>query len=720
MNEEEIFHQALSRSHPEERKAYLEQACAGNAALRASVEALLRANIGASGFMDSPAPAHGATLDKPHDTERSGTVIGPYKLLEQIGEGGFGVVFMAEQQEPIGRKVALKVLKPGMDTRQVIARFEAERQALALMDHPSIAKVYEAGETSCGRPYFVMELVKGIPITDFCDQNQLPPRDRLELFVHVCQAVQHAHQKGIIHRDIKPTNVLVTLQDDAPLVKVIDFGIAKAMGQQLTDKTLFTNFAQLIGTPLYMSPEQAALSNVDVDTRGDIYSLGVLLYELLTGTTPFDKERLKEAGYDEIRRIIREEEPAKPSTRISTLGQAATTVSTQRKSDPRRLSQLLRGELDWIVMKALEKDRDRRYETAGAFAVDVQRYLHDLPVQACPPSALYRCRKFARRNKVVLAITTCMLAALALGSGLATWQWRIAEARHVQAVQAAEKRAKAEAVAKAINQFLIKDLIGAASPEEARGRKITVEEVLDKGAANIDSAFPDQPEVEAAVRMAIGQTYRSLALYPEAEQHVKRALALRQEFLGLEHPDTLETLKVIGQIWIYQGRYAEAEQLDRQTLETVRRVLSVEHRLALDLEHDIALAVREQGRWKEAEVLFQHCLQMRKRVLGEEDQDTLETMTSLAFLLGERMGKWRDAEPLARRCLEVREAVLGKNNPSTVQAADNLHGVLLTEGKWKDCSNGGCGAKDGGPPLYARNWNSWKRATCYPRPPTSW
>jgi tetratricopeptide (TPR) repeat protein len=414
-----IFLEALDCKGADELLRFLEQACGADGVLRARVEELLRAHQDAGAFLGG-AEKQEATRDQ-CGAERPGTIIGSYKLLEQIGEGGFGLVFMAEQQQPVRRKVALKVLKPGMDTRQVIARFEAERQALALMDHPNIAKVLDAGETGSGHPHFVMELVKGVPITDYCDQNRLTTRERLALFPHVCHAVQHAHHKGIIHRDLKPSNVMVTLHDGVPVVKVIDFGIAKALGQQLTDKTLFTGFAQMVGTPMYMSPEQAQLSGLDIDTRSDIYSLGVLLYELLAGVTPYDRERMRTVGYDEIRRIIREEDPPSPSTRLSTLGQAAVTVSAERHSDPKRLCRLLRGELDWIVMKALDKDRNRRYETANELGRDVDRYLNDEPVAACPPSTWYRFRKFTRRHKAGLRITAAAVLVLLLAGAGVSW-----------------------------------------------------------------------------------------------------------------------------------------------------------------------------------------------------------------------------------------------------------------------------------------------------------
>jgi serine/threonine protein kinase/Flp pilus assembly protein TadD len=479
LNVRSIFGEALERSSAEERAAYLDETCRGDTQLRQRVEELLAAHEQAGGFLQGTGPSLAAALALA-PSGAPGTLVGPYRLIELIGEGGMGVVFLAEQEQPVRRRVALKIIKPGMDSRQVIARFEAERQVLAMMDHPNIARILDAGVTGegtrnqasavrnqesgarsqgsgvrsqessgqrehltpdpCplppgrGRPFFVMELVHGVAITQYCDDHCLTPHERLGLFIDVCQAVQHAHQKGIIHRDIKPSNVLVTLPEQAesgasPVVKVIDFGVAKAMGQRLTEQTIYTGVAQIVGTPPYMSPEQAAVGGLDIDTRSDIYSLGVLLYELLTGTTPFDRQRLRHASYDEMRRIIREEEPLRPSAQISTLGQRDTTVCERRHSDPRRLSQAFRGELDWIVMKCLEKEPNRRYETAGALALDLRRYLRDEPVHACPPSAMYRLRKFARRNKPALAVAAVVFLALLTLAGSIGWQMRGTAAR---------------------------------------------------------------------------------------------------------------------------------------------------------------------------------------------------------------------------------------------------------------------------------------------------
>jgi len=461
-----LFDAAVEIESTVERQAYLDRACGDDRELRQKAEALLAAYGNAESFLESPPAAFARTILTHPLAEKPGTVIGPYKLLEQIGEGGFGYVYMADQQAPVRRRVALKIIKPGMDTKEVLARFKAEQQALALMDHANIARVLDAGATEAGRPYFVMELVRGVPITEYCDQNTLAIHERLDLFVQVCHAVQHAHQKGIIHRDIKPSNVLVTMQDARPLPKVIDFGVAKAIDRPLTQETLFTRFAEMIGTPVYMSPEQAAMTSLDIDTRSDIYSLGVLLYELLTGSTPFDKTRLKEAAFDEIRRIIREEEPARPSTRISTMGKTAVAVAAHRHADPTRLSQLIRGDLDWIVMKALEKDRTRRYETANSLALDVERYLADEPVQACPPSILYRVRKFVRRHRGAVFAASAVFLALVAGIIGTTWQMLRATDAETQAVRAAQRTQ----VALAEEQVALKDKVAALATSEKSER----------------------------------------------------------------------------------------------------------------------------------------------------------------------------------------------------------------------------------------------------------
>jgi serine/threonine protein kinase len=424
-----IFLNALEIASSEARRAYLLAQCGNDQSLRADVEELLQHHEQIAAIGESTSVS---STTFPPSLEHPGTQIGPYKLLQQIGEGGMGVVYMAEQTQPVQRRVALKVIKAGMDSRQVIARFEAERQALAVMDHVNIARVLDGGTTEHGRPYFVMELVHGVPITQFCDDQRLTPRQRLELFVPVCQAIQHAHQKGIIHRDIKPSNVMVTLYDGQPVPKVIDFGVAKATEQKLTERTLFTQYGTMVGTLEYMSPEQAEMSALGVDTRSDIYSLGVLLYELLTGSTPLTHKRIREAAYGEIIRLIKEEEPPKPSTRLTDSGEALASISANRHTEPAKLAKLVRGELDWIVMKTLEKDRNRRYETANGFAMDVQRYLADEPVLACPPSAMYRFRKFVRRNKAALTTAAVVGLAVLLAVGSFGWMARDQQLRHTR------------------------------------------------------------------------------------------------------------------------------------------------------------------------------------------------------------------------------------------------------------------------------------------------
>ncbi len=458
--EKSIFLDALDIESPRDRAAFIEAACQGDPQLLASVSALFQEHERASSPIDQPI-AQGMRLlpgnmdetrslsSQPrHSQQALGTMIGPYKLMEKIGEGGFGIVYVADQQEPIRRRVALKIIRPGTESREVLSRFDAERQAIALMDHPNIARVFDAGETDTDQPYFVMELVRGAPLTAFCDGQKLDMTERLRLFVTICHAVQHAHQKGIIHRDLKPSNILVTIQDGRPLAKVIDFGVAKAIGQSLTVKTIYTRFASMVGTPAYMSPEQAEMSNVDVDTRSDIYSLGVLLYELLTGSTPFAPDRLQSVGFDELRRIIREEEPPRPSTRLSTLNnERASTVAANRRLDPGKISSSMKRDLDWIVMKAIDKDRSRRYSTAGALAQDVSRFLMDQPVEARPPSAQYRFWKFARRNKVAISTASMVAGALIVGIAISLWQARVAIRERDEKELALQQARAAEATA---------------------------------------------------------------------------------------------------------------------------------------------------------------------------------------------------------------------------------------------------------------------------------
>jgi len=677
VNELDIFSAALDLPSLEKRAHYLDEACGDNWALRRRIEELLASHAEVASFMKVPAPAELATVDDPI-IERPGTVIGPYELLEQIGEGGFGVVFMAEQSQPIRRKVALKVLKPGMDTKQVIARFEAERQALALMDHPNIAKVLDAGQTSSGRPYFVMDLVKGLPITEYCDQSQFTPRERLELFSHVCQAVQHAHQKGIIHRDIKPSNVLVTRQDGASLVKVIDFGIAKALGQQLTDKTVFTGFAQLIGSPLYMSPEQAALSNVDVDTRSDIYSLGVLLYELLTGTTPFDQKRFKEAGYDEMRRIIREEEPPRPSTRISTLGQAATTISKERKSDPGRLSQLFRGELDWIVIKALSKDRNQRYESASAFAADVQHYLNNEPVQACPPSSWYRFRKFVRRNRgPVLAASLVLLALVAGVIGTS-----VGLLRTKQAQQTSQRRLLQVEKANEILGSIFKGLHPEAVGRAGKPLQVVLGERLDQATAQLEGEVIGDPLAVARMQMTLGESQLGLGYAQKAILLFSKARTTFTDQLGLDDPDTLTSMNFLALGYLEAGQLNLALPLFEETLERRKTQLGPDHHDTIESMNNLALGYVHAEKHDQAVALFEETLKRMKANCPPDDPDTLMVMNNLGMSYYYQGGVRLDlALPLLKDTFNRRKRKLGPDDPDTLQSMNNLALALQAAGK---------------------------------------
>ncbi len=680
--EEAVFEAALQLPVGE-RAAYLDQTCAGDADLRRRVEVLLGAFERAGGFLKQPAVTRSAdspTLLIP-PTEKAGDRIGRYKLLQQIGEGGCGIVYMAEQVEPVRRRVALKVIKLGMDTKSVIARFEAERQALALMDHPNIAKVLDAGATDTGRPYFVMELVHGIKITDYCDQNNLPTRERLDLFVLVCQAIQHAHQKGVIHRDIKPSNILVTSNDGVPMPKVIDFGIAKATQQPLTDKTLFTAFEQFIGTPAYMSPEQAEMNASGIDTRSDIYSLGVLLYELLTSQTPFDSKALLQAGLDGIRQIIREQEPVRPSTRLSTmLAGELTTTARHRHAEPPKLIRLVRGELDWIVMKAMEKDRSRRYETANGFAKDVQRYLADEPVVACPPSAVYRFQKLFRRNKLAFAAAGAVVAALLIGLAVSTWLLFQEKAARQRAV-AAETKAHTEASkSQQVAEFL-KKMIQGVGPSTALGRDTKMlREILDKTAEHVGRDLKDQPEVEAELRFTIGEVYWALDENDKAEKMHRQALALRRKFPGDDNALVATSINRLVWVLFSQGSMTEAESLSREALAMRRRLLGGEHPDLASSLNTLAQVLGAEGRLDEAEPLQRQALAMYRKLFGDDNREVTVSLNNLAKMLVSR-GKASEAELLSRDALRIRRKLFGNEHAEVATSVNDLALILYHERK---------------------------------------
>ena len=589
--------------------------------------------------------------------------IGPYHLLQKIGEGGMGEVWVAEQHEPIRRTVALKVIKLGMDTRQVVARFEAERQALAVMEHPAIAKVLDAGTTASGRPYFVMEYVKGERITDYCDRQRLSTADRLALFVKVCEGVQHAHQKGIIHRDLKPSNVLVAIQDGQPVPKIIDFGIAKATAHHLTEQTVFTELGLLIGTPEYMSPEQAEMTGLDIDTRTDIYSLGVLLYELLTGTLPFDREALRERALDEIRRTIREVDPPKPSTRVTQMGPALTEAARKRLTEPARLAGQLRGDLDWITMRALEKDRTRRYDTAMGFANDLRRHLANEPVSAGPPGAAYRAGKFVRRHRFGVA-TAAALVLLLVGFSvtMAVQARRIARER--------DRAVAAEKTATQVSAFLV-DLFRISDPTGTKGATVTAREILDRGAGQVDRDLRSQPLVQASLMDTLGRVYDSLGLFDRAQPLLEASLATRRRLLGAEHLDVAASLVANGTFWFHKGDFDRSEPMQKQALAIRERLLGPEAPEVAASLNNLGTLNLGRGRYDEAQRLMERALQIQERTLPPDAPELATSVNTLGAIAYRRSDRAR-ARELWERTLAMRERTFGPEHPYVAQTLNNL------------------------------------------------
>ncbi|MFN7669673.1 MAG: tetratricopeptide repeat protein [Planctomycetota bacterium] len=672
----------------EARTAALDRACKGDAALRAMVDALLAAERAAGGGGPPPAPA--AMVANPAAraaagagpcgaavaAERPGAQIGRYQLLEQIGEGGMGTIWLAEQREPVRRRVALKIIKLGMDTKQVIARFEVERQALALMDHPNIAKVFDAGATESGRPYFAMEHIKGVPIVAYCDREKLSTTERLQLFTSVCHAIQHAHGKGVIHRDIKPSNVLVTLHDGVPVCKVIDFGIAKATGGELTAKTLFTEHHQIVGTPAYMSPEQAEFGGLDVDTRSDVYSLGALLYELLTGTTPFDVRGLLQSGYDEMMKAIREVDPHKPSTRISSLGDTGTGTALLRRVEPRKLSVLLRGDIDWIVMKCLEKDRARRYEPANGLAMDIRRHLAGEPVLAAPPGVGYRLRKFARRHWAKLAVAGLFGLAL-VGGAIGT------TVGMVRAV-AAQERADVEARKAASAARFALSFFHGINPDVARGADTTLlSRILDDARQRVATELADQPEVEAQIRATLGRAYTSIDRFDDAGRELAAAELLCLRSFGEQDRRTIDVRRSLGGLLSRRGRDVAAAALQQATVAQANQALGAQDRAALTAQSELGDDLMRQGKYRDGEALLRATLAEQRRLFGADDADSLRTQVVLGQLLNQ-LGHGGEACELLQQALDRQQQALGPDAPAVIRTLDALGTALRHAGRGAD------------------------------------
>jgi eukaryotic-like serine/threonine-protein kinase len=622
---------------------------------------------------ESPSSEPDATLDSSgpsSSAELRATVefksIGPYRLIKKLGEGGMGLVWLAEQTAPVHRHVALKLIRAGLYDDSILQRFRAEQQSLAVMNHPAIAKVFDAGSTSEGQPYFVMEYVDGPSITRYCDAKKLSIRERLELFIKVCEGVQHAHQKAIIHRDLKPSNVLVTELDGKPVPRIIDFGIAKAVSSQTSpDQTMFTQAGVLVGTPGFMSPEQADPNIIDVDTRTDVYSLGVILYAVLTGMLPFDTEQWKKKPFDEVLRQLREVDPPSPSMRLRTEKETATAAAEHRGTEPRHLVNLLHGDLDWITLKAIEKDRTRRYGTPSELAADLQRYLNNEPVLARPASAGYRLQKYARRHRLGVSVAAAAVVLLVA--------FAITQAIQLRRITRERDRANR------ITDFMT-SMFKVSDPSESRGNTITAREVLDKASTGINQGLRNDSELQATMMSVMGAVYMNLGLYPTAQSLLERASTTRQQVLGPRNPDTLTVNDQLAWVYFYEGRYPDAEKLDRQTFDLRRAILGPENPQTLVSMNHLAAVLSVEAKFSEAEKTGRDLLAIRRRVSGSAAPETADALATLAATF-ERQGHYKDAEPLDREALDIRTRALGREHPDTVFAITDLSWVLSREGK---------------------------------------